>query len=250
MESERTGSCPISEREELLVLKFLDGECSWLERRKASKLLRRSAQAQQFLESMRAIVDDTRLKVSTDEVGRVHGTIDLWERIADRIEQEEHAEFFLGARRSSGVQDRANQSSWQWIFSSFLGGSVVAAAVMLVIFAPAAFQPESGTNVQQPAASSNRIVPAIQTVSSGYDGYSAGRQSLSPSVEVDWMRSDGKIRVYDQPESDNPVIWIERQPSVNSRISRIRRTLDRRLRVQDALSSSGELSTAAMIEHE
>jgi|GEM_PF-6199468 len=250
----------IDEKQELMLLRFLDGECGLFEKLRANQLLKTSAEARSFIEEMRSLGDETRRSMSVKAVESQHGKIDLWDKISTRIEQEERAEFFLGKRET--IQSN-QQSSWSSYFPSQLawGFSGVAASVIFALvlvqgeyinigqkeFAAANTVSQRGNSKIESVAMQprSRVAPSVSSVST----YPTRRQSEVPvilnnnsigALEIDWLRSDGRVELLqdDHLQEMPPLFWIDPKPTSASRLHRAR---DRRyLRLKDRLSSMSE----------
>lgn len=212
---------PLSESEEILLMKFFDGQCSFLERGKAQRLIEQSQSACEFMDSMRGCSESVR------NVKAQSTKIDLWQEVSRRIEAEEHAALFLGKR------DTHTRPSLGERISGFFGstwnlgmsGAAVAAGLALFVILPA----KTAT-----APGSEQMVELVRGVSldTGDEDSpvrpvgSHGRPQIinEPStnvVEVDWMRSDGRLRMLHQPSERSAVIWVKRRdPSARVRQGR------------------------------
>ncbi len=188
----------LTEREELLLSRYFDGECGFLDRRRAERLLKASSPARSFLESLSAIGLECRTGAAAAD------TPDLWGRIEARIEAEERAALYLGERRAE-----AERPSWverirsqQAIFGG-LTGAVVAAGVLLVASPPA----DLGAPGSTP--------PAASFKQAAVGGVEARPASFSPSsqsaMEVDWMRSNGSLKLIPNPSGKSATIWVRRR---------------------------------------
>src|SRR5690606_36791373 len=81
----------LTEREERALMRFHDGACGFFEKRRVKKLLDENRVAARFLEEMQVVGECARIG---EEFAR--GDINLWDRIASRIREEERAAIFLG----------------------------------------------------------------------------------------------------------------------------------------------------------
>lgn len=197
----------LQEKDEFLLVKYIDDECGFIERIIARRLIARNPQAASFVVSMRSLSNEF---ASTKRDFQEYD-VDLWGRINDRIEQEEKAEFYLG-RRVEGVAEP--KVFWDWSKINLGIGTGLAAAGLSLFF----FQNLKGT--ESPTASlaspSNSIESPIEMMPIKL----AGNEPIAaPSIpKVDWVRSHGKIRMIKDPnERRLPVIWVNRNLSEKSR---------------------------------
>lgn len=212
----------LSEKEEKLLVKFLDSECSMVERMLVRRLLQRDSRAAEFLNSMRAM---------SDEVGRVCAGVpadsaDLWARVSARIDSERRSEVFLGPRhkesRFRGLQELLSMRSLG------LAGAVSAAAVLLIVVQftgqPGAAGRPVGV-VKSSSGQSGAVVPVNVTNRGGSDEsvpFSRPQlleKSYPSTMEVDWVRSHGRVRLIQDPDEKSTIIWIKRRKPIGQRSS-------------------------------
>lgn len=138
VESGEGSSSGLSQKQELLLLAYLDGECGLLAKLWVKSLLARKPEARSYLAGMKeaalGIGEALSPKsiVETNVAGSKPYAPDLWNRISARIEQEQRAEVFLGKRRLVGEKMKVWKMEWAplgWGFS----GAVVAAGLALVM---------------------------------------------------------------------------------------------------------------------
>lgn len=191
----------LTEREELLLSRYFDGECGFFSRRSAEKLASSSPLARDFLGSLNKAAGTCRAAADESAVGA-----DLWSRIDARIDAEEHAAFYLGERRSGADSDsllsrlRSRQALW-----GGLSGGLVAATALLFVVSPATKEP------------SRTALPGQPFQQSAVGGFAASPASLgNPSrsaMEVDWMRANGSLKIIQDPSGKSATIWVRRRPS-------------------------------------
>lgn len=295
----------ISEGDEQLLMKFVDGECSAWERMKAKRLLNRSPIAQEFVHQCREssrhfsdVMADVMAFGTLDGMSKSRSQVDLWERIEGRIDQEERAAFFLGERRfPEAGRQRESSSAFQFLSEFFqpnlLGsgaGVAIAACLAVLIWQPGIFQlmnsspqdspsqnsllqnnplqaspehsaqlgskeisPVSGTassvaNVNLVSKTQARPNPlslsrsvrtrgAAATQESGYVQPQILDNEWNRTVEVDWMRSDGRVRMVHEPSSGVPIIWVKRR-NLNSTSRRSLRSVSSPAPVSRGLNGS------------
>jgi len=207
----------LSDGEEQLLLAYLDGEAGVLRRLRARLLLRRP-EARSYLESVRRVGAETRAWAEERNVP----TVDLWQRVSQRLDQEERAAKFLGARTSNVVPVRHVWSErLAWAVPS---AAVAALATVFVVGTefrvPGGFYSMAGT-VRQEREQLATIEPSdfglpgapAQTVSLRSSVPSRPSPYLSAPVEVKWMRSNGRVQLMQDPENRSAIIWIRTNPA-------------------------------------
>ena len=200
-------------KDELLLSKFIDGECSLFERFRANRVLTRSPEAPEFLENLKTTKQYLKQTLSSSHYD-LSGEDTLWLRVSNRIEEEERAVVFLGERAKDRNTSRLLKEYSQGIFGNsgmmwggVTGTAVVAAALMVFVSIKDESSPSLLANSQ---VSSRLTTPA---------GGAAGRRpvilerSLGSAMSVDWMRSNGPVRVTEDPHDGAPMIWISRRSS-------------------------------------
>jgi hypothetical protein len=211
----------LSEKQELLLSRYHDGECNFIQSLQAKRLIQRNQSAHAFLQNLRAIQTACIAEANTNE----QKPVDLWERVNTRIMQEERAALYLGERRlKQSSESLSSESLWSRLQSPYalaggLTGAACAALLLMVLYRPTeilsfsapqtamlstmphvqpvAVQPVGGIgNVQRP-----RLAPALN----------------QPSLEVDWMRSHGSVKVIPDPNGSSAIIWVRRRQALPSR---------------------------------
>jgi negative regulator of sigma E activity len=187
----------LSEKDELLLMRHLDGETYLWERWRAQSLLRQSAAAREFVKGMSAVGALINSKEVPDPSG-----LEFWARVSNRIAQEERAEIFLGKRATPAVERRPwfqlPQVAWG------LSGSVALASLAYValVATPASLKTES--QMAQSVSQEN-----VQLVKAGRPEVLEER---SPNVvQVDWMRSDGRVSILQEPSERSAIIWVKKR---------------------------------------
>ena len=206
----------LRDHEERLLLAYIDGEAGLMTRLRA-RLLLRKPEARAYLESVRQVGTETRAWAE----GRAIPAVNMWDRIALRLDQEERAALFLGSRTRPAA---AEHSSWTdrlaWAVPS---AAVAALATVFVIGTefrvPGGFHSMAGT-VRQERDQLATIEPSdlgmagapVQPVSLAADV--ARPQTYLPApVEVRWMRSNGRVQLMQDPEKRSAIIWIRTKPT-------------------------------------
>lgn len=273
---------PLSEKQELLIMRYYDGEVSFLEKYRAKSLLSNNSEAEAFWMVLDEAARGSRIVI--EERSETAGEVDLWSRIERRIEQEERAEFFLG-RRELEQDTRSRHSFFDAFFAKgfasgfagaaaavFLGLMVLPGSIQtLSVPAQSAVIRQTGTPIvlRDMNASTEAAVNLASGNSSNY-GVSAGVNSGVPGslnvpaprflesaaqgvdedyvepriiesrpVEVDWMRSDGRVRMVHDPSESSPIIWVKRRLPLPTKKVQIYRSKDgkRVLVVEKAIPS-------------
>ena len=232
----------MNEEEELLLLKLLDQELavdmSKRERSHAERLLAHSSAAREFYnaqEKLQSELANYRIDVVDEHTLENSESEAFADRVLARIAQEERAEFFLGKRRS--MEPNAEESSRfnlvDWLRHGtfgLLGGAV--AAVLMLSLAPDMTGPQGSVlggapDVEQRLAfKESKQESLVSTVNVGSGDVEADVDFASgeyrrpriieneypTTLEVDWMRSAGRVRVVPDAQQDSTIIWIRRTP--------------------------------------
>jgi len=204
---------PLSERQQLLISRFSDGECSCVSNFLAKRLLAKNHSARELLSELEELRSSCgELFISRDEI-----KVDLWRKIETRIEQEERAALYLGQRRLK--ESKPSLFERIDLRQALLGGAsgaAIAAALLITLTtrpseivkfrAPHADLVSGSGIIHQAgvgAANSNTQHPNYLT---------QNRASRNP-LQVDWMRANGSLRLIPDPNGSSSIIWIRRQPS-------------------------------------
>ena len=210
----------LKDHDERLLLAYLDGEAGFVGRLRARLLLRRP-EARAYVQSMQRVGTETRAWAE----GRVVPEVSLWDRVATRLDQEERAALFLGARERSAAPVRLVWSErLAWAVPS---AAVAALATVFVIGTefrvPGGFHSMAGT-VRQEREQLATIEPAVlgldapvQPVSLRSAPAARPQTYLPAPVEVRWMRSNGRVQLMQDPENRSAIIWIRTKPNQRRR---------------------------------
>jgi hypothetical protein len=212
----------LSERQELLLSQYFDGECGCVSRYRAQSLLRRSQEARAFLEQLSSISTECQESCSGSDC-----CADLWQKISARIDNEERAAFYLGSRRetselpASRFFDRIRDR--QVILGGLSGAAL--AALALVFITRTGDIPEIAT-VARTSVSGSNIPSEVTQVALGGSGArlaeNRGMHRYAPTstMEVDWMRANGPLALIQNPNGKSAIIWVRRKPGAAMRNAR------------------------------
>lgn len=211
--SGRVSRKALSEGQERLLMRFYDDELGVVGRWYARRLIDGSLAAYEFVEELK------RCRVTSD----ISTSVDLWSAIDEGIA----GQLGLGARQRASeplpsAASSWSRSSWAERLGWACGGTALGATGSFVFMLFGALQGSPG---MVPVASSGGQGAALQEValSSG-----AGRtrrvpvplENRDPSImEVDWMRSSGRVKVLQDPSGDSPIIWVKRRDPLASNFS-------------------------------
>jgi len=191
----------MKEKEELLLNKYVDNECGFFARRKAEKLIENSTEAKAYISSIGRLGENMQSVLSPE---RPHS--DLWPRISMRISQEENAAVFLGERKFE-----EKKSPFTLPSLGFAMGSLVTAMLLFSVWIPASQQPNNLT----PQASNEG---ALTLASAGSPMQpNPGRPQIinnepfQSGIDVDWMRSTGRVRILQNPDERSAIIWVRKK---------------------------------------
>lgn len=201
----------LSVRQEVLLVAFHDGECGMFDTLRARYLLRRSASARAFIKSVESA--DAAYRAHARQVER-DCNVDLWDRISARIQAEKHAEVFLGQRTYSAPA-AASESVWsiaEWRSRFAWGASGAAfASVLAMALVQGGYIGGTAPGIAALASRSGSqgLIPSATQVSYAGAGTSAGAgiRAVDP-IEMDWMRSEGRVQVLHPPSERTSIIWV------------------------------------------
>lgn len=192
----------LSEREERLLSQYFDGEAGFVNSLRARRMITQRGDAREFVRVLSVIRDGTLVKAEHQ------APVGLWNRIEARIEQEQRSELFLGERRGRRGLAEPLHDGGRRLFSLEhlmwgISGGVVTAGVMVLLSSQALFDTR-----RYPVPVPIRLVSQ------------SGPEQLARQprvVEVDWMRSDGRVRMMHDPErSSGSIIWVQKRKPVSS----------------------------------
>ena len=220
----------LTEANEQLLVQHFDGETSWFANFRAQRLLKNSVEAREFVDTLKVIGE-----IARNERAGILATndkpVDLWSRISARIDEEERVSLYLGNR----VQAQRVESKVRFFdFLSFdrlawgLSGGMVAAGFTYFMVQSTALTARANVAmiVDKVQKSDSANISAVS-----FSPRQAARrkvrfddppvpiqlaQSRIPSaVEVDWVKSDGRVSVMQEPSERSAIIWVKKRSPVN-----------------------------------
>ncbi len=222
---------------ERLLIKVCDGEASLLERCVGHACISLHEGCRQYSREMRILNDQLKGEVFGVEA---RPSVNLWDKIERRIEEEERAAIYLG-KREVMIQEEESRAPWfKEIFNpGVFGGMAVGLATATVAFVVFSKGPVSPAGVDNLASrdSSIAVIDSQRNTAEGVDfvTYSNNqdrRRLMSREAfrsqqqmralkrmdsripfEVDWMRSDGHVSFIQDPKERSTVIWVKRSNS-------------------------------------
>lgn len=211
----------LTERQELLLCRYFDGECGLCGRYVAKSLLAKNPDAREFFEQLSAIKTECQEACSQND--EICG--DLWGRISARIESEERAAFYLGSRRQEPIRSGTSLGQKLYKPQVIMGGlSGAAVAGLALIFITRTSSPTEILTVARGGTSGSSAPSDVTQVALGGANQrrpsKSGARTLSPSMEVDWMRANGPLALIQNPQGKSAIIWVRRKPTAAMRNAR------------------------------
>ncbi len=198
----------LSEKQQLLLSRFHDGECSCVSAFYVRRLLSKNPSAKRFLSELEDLSSQC-----TTLAGR-SCSVDLWGRIDMRIEQEQRAELYLGAYRPPArPRSILQRIDLKHTAIGGVSGAAIAAVVLMVVSRPQQIISFSAPSAA-PIAPNQLIQPAGITSYGSQRAllYQAnpinGHRSIETGLEVDWMRANGSLRLIPDPGGSSAIIWV------------------------------------------
>ena len=194
----------LSEKEQILLMRFADGECSSSDSKKVEVLLAGSPAAEAFLSQIGSMAGLVR---SQPEIAQP--APELWKRVMNRIEQEERSALFLGQRRSqtffgfSSLIDSLQQLGWKMYAPAAAAVAFCALFVVRLSGSPAV-APVMGQLASENRSSLVNVSTQASEQGSVEAGYSVPvliDEDAPESLEVDWMKSRGKVALSRNPQT-------------------------------------------------
>ena len=214
----------LTEHEEKLILRYLDRQANLIDKFKIKRLLSKNAAAGEYLGTMKNLGE--KLRADAHSLSFQSTRVDLWNRISNRIDQEQRAELFLGRRQATSVRPNAFHN----LFSRplYVGAGAFATAAVMLLIVPMLRTTGGGTtlgvNPEQMASRIQLSTPAVNLVSTGRERPRIIEEGVPTSMEVDWMRSNGRVRVIQDPTDSSAIIWVKKRGNLSS-VYRTRRTV-------------------------
>lgn len=225
----------LKEKDEILLNAFIDGELSFFDNLKAKRLLSSNSAAQKYVDDLKQVSISLKDVIVSEQSSL---SVDLWEKIDARIDQEEKAEFFLGSRRADSskeaisVADRVTNFISKGAWS--MAGGLVAASITFMLMNQSN-TPGTSQNLASGAPvileQTPKPVELVSMNSNSNRGSSLSRwrrkhiaqqQQLLKRInnqempfEVDWMKSDGRVTFIQDPRKKATVIWVKKRNNVN-----------------------------------
>jgi hypothetical protein len=194
----------LTEQQELLLSCYVDNECSFLSRLRAERLIKRNDIAKRFVFNLKETSQTYRSLFSDTPAAP-----DLWDTISQRIDAEERAALYLGQRQSATVAQEgpslAHFFSKQAVIGG-LSGATIAACVLVLISRPT--KPGEIIPVYTGGRVAAHNASAFHQASLGTAPQAA---ILGSSMEVDWMRSKGSLKIIQNPNNNSAIFWIRKR---------------------------------------
>jgi hypothetical protein len=211
----------LKEKDKILLMRWHDNSLNFIGRWKVQRLLSNNSCANDYIEELQSL-NSKLLQQNNDNSHNIK--IDLWDNISNRIEQEEQAAFYLGQR---SFDYREEISTWNRVKQSWvLGIPAGALATLVITFAINNFS--SGVTSNNLNMASNKQLE-LNTVAIPNIPYSLQSAAVQPvankkvmkrptysnnDLEVDWLRSDGRVQMIQKNEQSLPIIWIKREEAL------------------------------------
>jgi len=183
---------------------------------RAERLIRQSEHARLFVESLKKTSQAYRSLFSTPTASP-----DLWDKINTRINAEERAALYLGQRKPVATANEGSFASHffskQALFGG-LSGAAIAACVLVLISRPTKSGEIIPVYTGGPVAAQN--ASAFHQASLG-----APQREVAPgsSMEVDWMRSNGSLKIIQSPNDKSAILWVRRKGATSGASARVRK---------------------------
>jgi len=234
----------LTEIEEELLVRFFDGECNALERRQVRALIEKREAATEYLGQLGRGSKVLKSYFDAPDAGS-----DMWQRVSRRIADEERSAVFLGQRvKENSVRGFVEELfSFRGLGLSGLGAAITASVLLFVMqinpaglstnsdglskgldymsasreLSSSSMQPVSTNSFLPPSELSPNLVSSNPGVESGGLSLPISRlvQERFPStMEVDWVRSHGSVRLIQDPSDRSPVIWVQKRNSFASQM--------------------------------
>lgn len=204
----------LSEPQQLLLSSYVDNQCSFVARMRAERLIRQSEHARLFIESLKKTSQTYRSLFSAPTPSP-----DLWDKINARINAEERAALYLGHHKPVATPNEGSFVSHffskQALFGG-LSGAAIAACVLVLISRPT----KSGEII--PVYTGGPV--AAKNASAFHQAFlGAPQREVAPgsSMEVDWMRSNGSLKIIQSPNDKSAILWVRRKGATSGASARV-----------------------------
>jgi hypothetical protein len=239
---------PLTENQEILLSQYSDGECGMWRAILAKRLISKNPAAKDFLLILQSVKDTCTLEFNSAPPP----SIDLWDRISTRITQEERSALYLGERRLEHKAEPAwgepNWSSalWNRMRSPYAVVGGVTGAACAAILLTVMYRPSNVVSFSAPQTAMQNTMPYVQPVAVSGKSYRprVAAPLQQPSLEVDWMRSHGSVKVIPDPNGSSAIIWVRRRQALPS-LPRIQSAIQA---TPPTLRAANPTATIALIE--
>ncbi len=198
----------LSEKQQLLLSSYVDNECSFFSRFFAERLVKTSEEAQRFVNNLKNTSQACKAHIASNDP-----SVDLWDRIAQRLDGEERAAVYLGQRKpvvdpTPSLMEKL--LSRQAVIGG-LSGAAVAATVLVFVARPSKPGEILPVYTGGPVAAHNSS--AFHQAALNNNTQAFGNQS---AMEVDWMRGNGSFKIIQNPTDKSAIIWVRKRPFASS----------------------------------
>lgn len=199
----------LTEKQQMLLSAYVDDECSRLSRFFAERLIKTNSEARLFVQNLKNTSQTYRSLATSND-----SSVNLWDRISQRIEGEERAALYLGQRKpvtTSNAPSLLERLLSRQAIVGGLSGAAIAATVLLLVSRPSKPGEILPVYTGGPVAAHNSS--AFHQASLGNEPQSFGARS---AMEVDWMRGNGSFNIIQNPNDKSAIIWVRKRPSTGT----------------------------------
>lgn len=228
---QRRVSGKLSEKEEMLLMRYCDGEGSFIVRWGARRLLRSHPAAKAFIEDVQLCGDVARQRGWSIEQS-LSPSWSVAPGVQVDVEKQERFTQVLGSRTPWFSLNPEMVSRLGWGAT----GALTAASLFLVMAPPTggsgAKMGASGASIVQAGALSSVGIQPVALKSSSFaneDTEDADRgrrlrvgvvRGNAPRHGVEWFRSRGELQFIESPRARGPIMWVMRSGPASRRTSR------------------------------
>ena len=200
-----TESKQLSEKQQLLLSSYIDNECSYISRFLAERLIRTNPEAKLFVHNFKNTTQTYRTLATPSDT-----RVDLWDRVATRIDGEERAALYLGQRKPIMEPEESSllgRLLSRQVVCGGVSGAAIAATVLIMISRPT----KSGEILPVYTGGTGAAVnsSAFHQASLGAQQQGFGPRS---TMEVDWMRANGSLKIIQNTGEKSAIIWVRKRP--------------------------------------